>query len=434
MLCPQCGFDSSGNCERYPTLGPAGRERSVSTLRREWQGKQGPEIPVTPVHAEPEPQIRAASKAEIAARLQDKRKISVEEEFPPRRREPPAKKRKLLPLLIAVCAIAIGLGFWLGTNSGGTTPAETGGAAQMHTPPETTTEPADNLQLQAPPEITQPRKLAPYVDVAANWTHVVALHADGRVSVAIDAGQDFGQGETEGWENITDIDAGYYHTVGLREDGTVVATGANYYGQCDVSEWTDIIAVSAGDDFTIGLKSDGTLVATGSNDCGQCDVGDLTDIIEIEATAYSVQCLDSSGRWHKVGDGSWHGSNGKKLGIVKLGAGHYNSAGICEDGTAKVIENNELTSGKLDISFWDDLVDISAGSSHFLGLRSDGSVLAVGKNEYGECDVSNWTDMIAICAGHGYSVGVRSDGTVAATGVYPNSETPCDVSALNELI
>ena len=30
------------------------------------------------------------------------------------------------------------------------------------------------------------------------------------------------------------------HTVGLRSDGTVVATGWNEYGQCNVSDWTDI--------------------------------------------------------------------------------------------------------------------------------------------------------------------------------------------------
>lgn len=30
------------------------------------------------------------------------------------------------------------------------------------------------------------------------------------------------------------------HTVGLKSDGTVVATGWNEYGQCDVSGWTDI--------------------------------------------------------------------------------------------------------------------------------------------------------------------------------------------------
>ena len=32
----------------------------------------------------------------------------------------------------------------------------------------------------------------------------------------------------------------YFSTLGLKANGTVVATGDNGYGQCDVSEWTNI--------------------------------------------------------------------------------------------------------------------------------------------------------------------------------------------------
>ena len=35
--------------------------------------------------------------------------------------------------------------------------------------------------------------------------------------------------------------------MGLRSDGTVVATGLNNFGECDVDSWTDIVAVAAGD-------------------------------------------------------------------------------------------------------------------------------------------------------------------------------------------
>ena len=39
---------------------------------------------------------------------------------------------------------------------------------------------------------------------------------------------------------IVAVSAGWMHTVGLKSDGTVVATGDNGAGQCDVSGWTDI--------------------------------------------------------------------------------------------------------------------------------------------------------------------------------------------------
>ena len=42
------------------------------------------------------------------------------------------------------------------------------------------------------------------------------------------------------------VAAGYYHTVGLRSDGTVVAVGWNDDGQCNVGSWAHITQVAAG--------------------------------------------------------------------------------------------------------------------------------------------------------------------------------------------
>jgi alpha-tubulin suppressor-like RCC1 family protein len=44
------------------------------------------------------------------------------------------------------------------------------------------------------------------------------------------------------------------------------------YGQCNVSDWTDIVAISAGAWHTVGLKADGSVVATGLDSSEQCDV------------------------------------------------------------------------------------------------------------------------------------------------------------------
>ncbi|MBU3190355.1 hypothetical protein K9O30_14280 [Clostridium bowmanii] len=33
---------------------------------------------------------------------------------------------------------------------------------------------------------------------------------------------------------------------------------------------------------------------------------------------------------------------------------------------------------------------LTAGRRHDLGLKSDGTVVAVGDNEYGQCDVRGW--------------------------------------------
>ena len=63
--------------------------------------------------------------------------------------------------------------------------------------------------------------------------------------------------------HIVSVAAGTYHTVGLRSDGNVVATGDNASGQCNTGNWTGISQVAAGTYHTVALKSDGGVVAAG---------------------------------------------------------------------------------------------------------------------------------------------------------------------------
>jgi len=104
-----------------------------------------------------------------------------------------------------------------------------------------------------------------------------------------------GQCNVLGWRNIIQVAAGGLHTVGLEDDGTVVAVGRSLEGQCYVADWSNIIQVAAGASHTVGLKSDGTVVAVGSNDRGQCNVGNWTDIIQVAAGASHTVGLKSDG-------------------------------------------------------------------------------------------------------------------------------------------
>ncbi len=58
----------------------------------------------------------------------------------------------------------------------------------------------------------------------------------------------------------------------------------------------------------------------------------------------------------------------------------------------------------------------AVGISHTVALKADGTVVAVGDNEYGQCTVSGWTDVVAITAGPFHTVGLKVDGTVVAVG------------------
>ena len=78
------------------------------------------------------------------------------------------------------------------------------------------------------------------------------------------------------------------------------------------------------------------------------------------------------------------------------------------------------------MSGWRGIVAIAVGSNHTIGLKSDGTVAAVGWNEYGQCNVSDWCDIVAVAAGCAHTIGLKSDGTVVAVG--DNEYGQCDVS------
>jgi len=96
-----------------------------------------------------------------------------------------------------------------------------------------------------------------------------------------------------GWTNITQVEAGYRHTVGLKADGTVVAVRDNEvginYGECNVGGWTDIIQVSAGGYHTVGLKADGTVVAVGRNEHGECDRRTSSRSVQAPGTLWDLR-------------------------------------------------------------------------------------------------------------------------------------------------
>ena len=45
-----------------------------------------------------------------------------------------------------------------------------------------------------------------------------------------------------GWRDIIQVATGAGHTVGLKDDGTVVAVGTNKFGECDVDGWNLVTA------------------------------------------------------------------------------------------------------------------------------------------------------------------------------------------------
>ena len=266
--------------------------------------------------------------------------------------------------------------------------------------------------------------------LAAGDYHTLGLRSDGTVVATDNNGS--GQYDVSGWRDIVAAAAGYEHTVGLRSDGTLVATGDNDVGQYNVSSWKDIVAVAVGGSHTVGLRSDGTVVATGRNDEGQCNVSGWKDIVAVAAGGAHTVGLRSDGTLVATGNkgnGRCDVNVSGWGGIVAVAAGKDYTVGLRSDGT--VIAAGYDSYGQCDVSGWTDIVAVAAGAGHTVGLRSDGTLVATGTNVWGQCNVSNWRDIVAVAAGGDHTVGLRSDGTVVATGY--NSAGQCDVSGWTDI-
>ena len=119
--------------------------------------------------------------------------------------------------------------------------------------------------------------------------------------------------------------------------------------------------------------------------------------------------------------------------IVAVSANSSHTVGLRANGT--VVAWGWDAFGMCDVSGWTDIVAISAGGSHTVGLKSDGTVVATkykGDRYSGQCDVSEWKDIVAVSAGSVHTVGLKSNGTVVAVGEKYNGQ--CDVSGWTDIV
>ena len=112
-----------------------------------------------------------------------------------------------------------------------------------------------------------------------------------------------------------------------------------------------------------------------------------------------------------------------------VSAGSNHTVGLKSDGTVVAVGSSNF--GQCAVSGWTDIVAVSAGDRHTVGLKSDGTVVAVGDNDFGQCNVNGWTDIVAVSAGAFHTVGLKSDGTVVATKYSGESTYNCGQCAVS---
>ena len=346
---------------------------------------------------------------EAATQTEEDKTVGVWTQKPEVKKPEPAPKKKKKWWLAAVAAVAaIAAIAIVGTRVGGT--------AQ--------TAPAPTSVHAAVPEPTATSKI-PIVAVSAGEYHTIAVREDGTVVTAgpVDV-------SVPGWTDIVAVSTYSSNTVGLRSDGTVVSTldgrtislSQEPEYSYKVSEWSDIIAVAAGKSHAVGLRSDGTVVATGANRLGQCDVSAWKNIIAISACEECTVGLKSDGTvvstWAYGDESQWKD-------IVSIAVAPTHVVGLKSDGTVTVAKYCE-DDNRFDVSGWRDIIEISADTWYIVGLKADGTVVATGGSIGHGTTPPAWRDIVAVSAGGNHVVGLKSDGTVVADG--QNEYGQCDVS------
>jgi len=112
-----------------------------------------------------------------------------------------------------------------------------------------------------------------------------------------------------------------------------------------------------------------------------------------------------------------------------ISTGYCYTVGLKTDGTVIAVGGNK--EGQCDTGSWQGIVAIAA-RTHTVGLKADGTVVAVGGNKEGQCNTGSWRDIVAIAAGGDHTVGLKAEGTVVAVG--RNEYGQCNTGSWRDIV
>lgn len=118
--------------------------------------------------------------------------------------------------------------------------------------------------------------------------------------------------------------------------------------------------------------------------------------------------------------------------VKAVAAGFTHTVGLSTDGSVVAVGQNDF--GQTNVSGWSDITTITAGYYNTYGLTSSGTAVAVGYDSWGQLNVSGWTDVVAVAAGFHHAVGLKSDGTVVAAGSNDNGTGQSSVSGWTDIV
>lgn len=251
--------------------------------------------------------------------------------------------------------------------------------------------------IPSPPESIQLPSSDHYIAIAAGYYHSFGLRDDGTLA-AWGANSDGVLNIPQGLEDVVSIATGGTHAVALRKDGTLVAWGNNDFGQLDVPPTLNgVKAISAGENHTLALKHDGSVVAWGDNSSGQLNIpANLTGIKAIAAGMNDSVTLTHDGTlsiWGRNHESVKYFANVSNITAIDC---NFSTLVLTEEGYALDYFFGIVKSANLGTS-------ISDYESNSIPLEYFPLVLAT------DCSVAS--------TGQRFSIYAKKDGTVRAFGL-----------------
>ena len=219
----------------------------------------------------------------------------------------------------------------------------------------------------------------------------------------------------------------------IRRDGTAWGWGMGSSGELGngivavnqsspvsvLGGFTDWCQIRAGTSSTLGLRSNGTIWSWGSNFCGKLGTGNTTN------RSSPVSVIGGFTDWCQIGSGSYQSLAIRQNGT--LWAWGSNSNGQLGDGTTLAKSSPVSVVGGFT-----DWCQVDGGSYHTIALRQNGTLWAWGSNSNGQLGtgttvsrsspvsvVGGFTDWCQISAGNTHNLALRQNGTLWAWGAAP---------------
>lgn len=101
-----------------------------------------------------------------------------------------------------------------------------------------------------------------------------------------------------------------------------------------------------------------------------------------------------------------------------ISAGVSHTVAIKRDGTVVTTGSNVFEECNVvgNVEDWMDVVSVFAGGRHTVGLKSDGTVVAGGFDLFNTLEIEGWTNIISIAIGNNHVVGLKPNGMVVEIG------------------